>query len=384
MASPKGANPVEASKPPVAVAHKQKTTAWRGLMDYLSARQITLPLKVLTYIVVMHRFAALRPYTRKFFHLQYPKHEVDGVAAYYSRGRDDIYFVLTGILALTFLRAACMDFVLVPMARALKITKRKPQLRFAEQGWALIYYTSSTWIGFYLYYHSPYWLNVEELWRGYPHFELDPFFKAYYLIQFSFWVQQIFVLNMEEKRKDHYQMFTHHIVTCALMCGSYYYYYTRVGHLILVLMDGVDTLLASAKMLKYLRYDTMCDAMFGLFVIAWVVLRHGLYNYVTWSAYFQAPVLVAENCLRDEDGQETCFNPALHRVFVVLLIALQIITLIWLYMIVRVIVKILKGGGAEDSRSDDEDSDEEEGEAEGEEEEEEEEEVMEEKVSDDN
>lgn len=318
---------------------------------------------MLTYIIIMHRFAALRPYTRKFFHLQYSKGEAHGVSAYYSRGIDDIYFVVTGILALTFLRATCMNYFLVPMARALKITKRKPQLRFAEQGWALIYYTTSSLVGFYLYYHSPYWLDVEELWRGYPHFELEPLFKAYYLIQFSFWVQQIFVLNMEEKRKDHYQMFTHHIVTCALMCGSYYYYYTRVGHLILVLMDGVDTLLASAKMLKYLRYDTMCDAMFGLFVIAWVVLRHGLYNYVTWSALVDAPRIVAAACQYNENGQKICFNPHIHRVFVALLIALQIITLIWLYMIVRVIVKIVKGGGAEDSRSDDEDDDEEEGEA---------------------
>jgi acyl-CoA-dependent ceramide synthase len=53
-------------------------------------------------------------------------------------------------------------------------------------------------------------------------------------------VQQIFVINIEERRKDHWQMFTHHIVTVFLLVFSYGYRQMRAGNAVLVLMDIVD------------------------------------------------------------------------------------------------------------------------------------------------
>lgn len=51
------------------------------------------------------------------------------------------------------------------------------------------------------------------------------------------------VINIEERRKDHWQMFTHHIVTTMLIFTSYGYHQTKVANLILVMMDVVDLLL---------------------------------------------------------------------------------------------------------------------------------------------
>jgi hypothetical protein len=67
--------------------------------------------------------------------------------------------------------------------------------------------------------------------------------KGYMLAQLAFWLQQLIVINIEERRKDHWQMFTHHIVTSTLVYASYRYGYTRVGNLTLVLMDVVDLFL---------------------------------------------------------------------------------------------------------------------------------------------
>lgn len=92
-------------------------------------------------------------------------------------------------------------------------------------------------------YKSPYWMSLKNMWTAEPQRELDGLFKWYYLVQFAFWLQQIFVLNIEERRKDHYQMFAHHIITCALMLGSYTCHVTRVGNVILCIMDIVDILL---------------------------------------------------------------------------------------------------------------------------------------------
>lgn len=92
----------------------------------------------------------------------------------------------------------------------------------------------------YLVYESPYFNNLPAMWSGFPTRSMTGLFKLYYLAQFGFWLQQIMVINIEERRKDHWQMFTHHIITCLLLIGSYGYYQTKVGNVILCLMDVVD------------------------------------------------------------------------------------------------------------------------------------------------
>lgn len=92
-------------------------------------------------------------------------------------------------------------------------------------------------------YHSEYWLNIKAVWYDWPNREIGGLLKWYILVQFGFWIQQIMVINIEKRRKDHWQMFTHHIVTCILLFTSYGYHQTKVANLILCLMDVVDILL---------------------------------------------------------------------------------------------------------------------------------------------
>jgi acyl-CoA-dependent ceramide synthase len=51
------------------------------------------------------------------------------------------------------------------------------------------------------------------------------------------------VIFIEKRRKDHWQMFTHHMVTTALIFTSYGYHQTKVANLILCMMDVVDLFL---------------------------------------------------------------------------------------------------------------------------------------------
>lgn len=96
----------------------------------------------------------------------------------------------------------------------------------------------------YIMYHSDHWLNLRQLWTNWPDREMRGLFKWYYLVQFAFWVQQIVVVHIEKRRKDHWQMFTHHVITCILMFTSYGYHQSKVGNTILCLMDAVDILFA--------------------------------------------------------------------------------------------------------------------------------------------
>lgn len=81
---------------------------------------------------------------------------------------------------------------------------------------------------------------MREFWTFWPNREIDGLTKGYILAQWSFWLQQIIVINIEERRKDHWQMFSHHIITTALISSCYCYHFTRIGNYILVIMDVVD------------------------------------------------------------------------------------------------------------------------------------------------
>ncbi|VVT45850.1 uncharacterized protein SAPINGB_P000922 [Magnusiomyces paraingens] len=326
-----------------------------GISEYIHKRQLKASLFLIAFVIISHLFVPpLRSFTSKCLLISYVTTSSDG-SVYTSIGPDDVYFVTFWIVVLTFLRALFVDNWLILMARQVfGIKSFKITARFAEQSYALITYGSFFAWGAVLLSHSPYLTSVQELWRGWPHNKISIQMKAFYLVQLASWLQQIYVINIEERRKDHYQMFTHHIVTCALIIGSYYYYFTRVGHVILVLMDAVDIALALAKVLRYTGFQRACDATFVVFLFSWIVLRHGLYNYILYSAYTDVPRLLPPKCYYDEATGELirCFTKSAYYTFVGLLAILQGITIIWLYMIIRVLIRMLLGDSAVDSRSD--------------------------------
>ncbi len=230
-------------------------------------------------------------------------------------------------------------------------------------------------------YNSDYWLSLHDLWRHWPTREMSGLSKWYYLVQFAFWLQQIVVVHIEERRKDHVQMFTHHIITCTLIFLSYGYHQTKVGNLILCLMDVVDLFLPAAKILKYIKWDKTCDVAFGVFMVTWFVARHVLYLTVCWSVYSHIPQEINYGCYRggdlDLEGPLpvpndfdhltqpfrdpvglVCWNSQIKWVFLALLLALQCVMLVWFTIILKVAYKVISGQGADDTRSDEEEEDE--------------------------
>ena len=319
-------------------------------------------------------YPTTRHHTSKFFRISYYNPSTGNFAL----GWDDIFFVFYWIIVFTGARCAIMDYILSPLAVLLGITKKKAKVRFAEQAWIVLYSGLFCSVGFYIYSHSDYFFDLHALWKHWPTRELDGLVKWYYLVQFAFWIQQIVVVNIEERRKDYAQMFTHHIITCALVFGSYGYHQTKVGNLILVFMDFVDVLLSFAKLLKYMHFQTACDAAFGAFMVCWFLLRHVYFMTICWSLYAHAPQEIKYGCYRGGDNNlhgpiETpddwdhltqpfrdpeglvCWNNNIKWSFLGMLLALQCVLLVWFGMIIRVAYKVITGTGADDVRSDDED-----------------------------
>ncbi|PLB49856.1 longevity assurance proteins LAG1/LAC1 [Aspergillus steynii IBT 23096] len=300
----------------------------------------------------------------------------------YAVGGDDFYFTGFCIVLFTGLRAALMKYILTPLARHLGISRTKDVNRFAEQAWLLCYYSVLWTLGMYIYCTSSYFLNLKELWTEWPTRELPGINKIYILGQGAFWLQQLLVIHIEQRRKDHWQMLAHHTITIILISTSYVWHLTRVANLILILMDVVDILFSLAKCLKYLGLFTLCDVMFGVFMLSWFLARHVFYLLTMWSIYTHMVDIIPVGCFHGSQDNLTgptplpergwsqildpfrnpsgtiCFSRGVNWAFLGALGFLQLLNLAWLVMIVRVAVRVFKGRGAEDVRSEDEDEDE--------------------------
>jgi acyl-CoA-dependent ceramide synthase len=78
-----------------------------------------------------------RAHTTKYWNLAYYNPE----SGSYGLGKDDGHFIFFCIILFIGLRAATMEYLLAPFAKAKGISKRKNITRFSEQGWLLIYYS---------------------------------------------------------------------------------------------------------------------------------------------------------------------------------------------------------------------------------------------------
>lgn len=58
-----------------------------------------------------------------------------------------------------------------------------------------------------------------------------------------------------------------------------------------------------AKRLKRLRFTAICDILFVLFVITWLVTRHVFYLMICWSAYFESPGPMPTACFKGPADQ---------------------------------------------------------------------------------
>ncbi|KAJ7638766.1 TLC domain-containing protein [Roridomyces roridus] len=234
---------------------------------------------------------------------------------------------------------------------------RRSVLRFAEQGWPAIYYPVQWCFGLYINYHLPTRMfEPTSLWIGYPHIPIAAPIKSTTLPRRQFYTHQMLVLNAEARRKDHWQMMAHHVITVFLMGASYFFNFTRVGCLIMVLMDWCDIFFPIAKMTRYLNLpQIVSDSLFAHFIVSWFITRHVLFMIVIVSTYIDLPRLVT---LEWAPHLGRFLSREYWIIFCACLTALEALQVLWFAMACRVAWRaITTGAGADDVRSDDEGED---------------------------
>ncbi|KAI8384935.1 longevity assurance proteins LAG1/LAC1 [Radiomyces spectabilis] len=269
----------------------------------------------------------------------------------YTKGINDLYFVILWIVIFVFLRAALMRYVFSPVAVAYHVSSTGKRQRLEEQGFMFTYYSIFWVYGMVLMYNSPYWFNTKYYWIDYPHIPITGAMKSYYLMQLGFYFQQIYVLHVEKRRKDHFPMLLHHIITIALIGSSYCGNFTRVGNAVLCTMDVADILLSLAKILKYLNFTTLCDYLFAAFAISWPITRQFFLSAIVWSIAAELPLYIE---MKWDPANGKYMNSLMHKVYLTLFAALNIIMVYWFIMILKVLWKVIQGRKPEDTRSDDE------------------------------
>ncbi len=114
-------------------------------------------------------------------------------------------------------------------------------------------------------------------------------------------------------------------------------------------------------------------------MVSWFIARHVFYGMVCYSAWARSGILVPDACFYGtaenltgpiepptKDGYGymlepfmsseglVCFNRPIRMWFVYGLLLLQLLIIAWFLVIIQVAIRVIKGAGADDSRSDDE------------------------------
>ncbi|XP_059197948.1 ceramide synthase 4a [Centropristis striata] len=229
--------------------------------------------------------------------------------------------------------------------------------KFSEAAWRFVFYFISFTAGLASLINTPWFWDHRECWRGYPK---QPVAKAhywYYILEMGFYLSLLLSVSVDIKRKDFKEQVIHHIATIFLIGFSYCANYVRVGTVVMLLHDSSDFILEFAKMLHYGGWTRVCDVLFVVFSLVFLVTRLVVFPsrviYTTWVVSLEF------------------FEPFFgYYFFNCLLLVLQALHVFWAYLILRMVYKFMFMGKVEgDERSDEEsevDDEEEEPEEEGE------------------
>ncbi|KAK3592980.1 hypothetical protein CHS0354_023204 [Potamilus streckersoni] len=214
--------------------------------------------------------------------------------------------------------------------------------KFRECSWHLLFYVSIFVYGIAILWNKPWFSETKYCWIGWPKQGIDRDVYWYYVLELGFYWSLVYTLAVDHKRKDFYEMVIHHLVTILLIYFSWVLNFVRVGTLVLAVHDASDYWMAAAKMAKYINKQMLCEVSFVIFCITWIISRLIIYPYVVlYTTTVETYGIVMDVTF----GSHWFFN--------FLLYILQVLHIIWTFMIARIALqKFTAGNLQQDVRSD--------------------------------
>jgi hypothetical protein len=234
------------------------------------------------------------------------------------------------------------------------MNNEKKIVKFIEALWRTIFYASFVVVGVHtlLYPDIQIWVSdPRNLYYGWPLHQVTDKMMFYYMIEFGSYIHQL--MWTEVSRSDSLEMMAHHMITLSMMLFSHLTNVHRWGTMVLILHDIADVFLEFAKCFHYMSkapgweyMQTMCNIVFGGFVISFFITRLVIY-----------PDLIFVSLWTDGFDYFNCNMWGIHIIFW-LLCALFCLHVFWFYLTVRMIQRLLGSGDDKgDVRSDGEEDD---------------------------
>nr|GAT59919.1 predicted protein [Mycena chlorophos] len=279
----------------------------------------------------------------------------------YAKNYLDLVFIAYYVIFFSCFRQLVTINMFGHIGRAYGIRKQGKLDRLGEQGYAVVYFLLSGLWGVRIMSQLPtWWYDTKYFWIGYPHWDMTPELKRYYLMQMAYWCQQFIVLalRLEKPRKDYNELIAHHLVTLWLVGWSYLINLTLIGNAVYLSMDLPDAFLAFSKVLNYLHFERAKVFSFLTFTGVWSYFRHYLNFVILWSVWYEYD-LIPETSKRWFTPEGVWLVWWMKFQVFVPLVLLQLLNLFWFYLIMRILIRTVVARETEDVRSDDEDDEDE-------------------------
>ncbi|KAB0799283.1 hypothetical protein PPYR_07163 [Photinus pyralis] len=203
--------------------------------------------------------------------------------------------------------------------------------KFCESSWLFCFYLSIFSFGLDAFWNKPWLWDINQCWFEYPRHNIDDEIWWFYIISTSFYLSLFISQFFDVKRKDFWQMFTHHVTTIALLTFCWVLNLHRIGILILLLHICADIFLDAAKVARYAGYQKLCDCIFAMFTVVWIVTRLCIYPFWIIRSTLTMPLTA---------------GPPFPAYFVLngCLIVLLMLHVFWTYLILKILANCLKAG----------------------------------------
>jgi hypothetical protein len=214
----------------------------------------------------------------------------------YSRGLGVLFLILCFLIDAVVYR---VKYVSTAIGNWLSVTLHKygyvdaPPLagkiqmkKWQEQSWQFFVHVTMTMMEFVILYEEEWWRDTTTVWVPHPFEQRGRFrtdLQILYITQLAIWIYTCFIHRfLDERRKDYFVMYTHHIVTIALVGVSWAVGYMRIGLLVLWIHDVSDIFVDTLKMVNYLKMEGPkgffgVEISYVMCVLSWLYWR--LYQY---------------------------------------------------------------------------------------------------------
>ncbi|TFK75816.1 longevity assurance proteins LAG1 LAC1 [Pluteus cervinus] len=318
-------------------------------------------------IVLWANWELIAPYTNpsipnpfsQFFLLSHRVPESSSDDPRYAKGWSDLVFLGYYIVFWSCVRQVLSVTIGRPLGQWFGLRREAKLDRFGEQLNALAYYAVFGFWGCRIMSQLPtWWYASEHFWIGYPHWDMKPELKAYYLTQLAHWTQELLglILGLEKPRKDFRELFAHHLVTIWLVAGSYLVNTTVTGNAVFVSMDIPDAFFAFSKILNYIQWNNAKVYTFIFFFFVWTYFRHYLSLVIIVSVWTEWDLIPPAGRIWSLKEGTYLVDWVQYQALIPLLL-LQGLNLFWYYLILRVLYRAVVHHQADDDRSDDEGED---------------------------